>query len=326
MNIDAIICTYNESISKINSTLISCIEQSTPFRKIYLVDDASTTIIRDSELINHPSINLIVLERNKGISGARNTALKISDADYIACINIEVILEKNWLESCLGFLVNKSDAGCVFAKLLPYKNTLLSQWRMRFHEVQFGTLTSGHTYVFAPGHAVLFKKSALDEVGFYNESFKLTYEDGDICWRLRNIGYETYYINNVFCISLQDDNIQNLAKKQLLRLPGQLPGQTTSEMNYTKFFYEHSIDSLFRISRNIYKLRLNYIFIDIPIYILGFYHFYKLKKNNLFILFFNKILFKIIIKIITSVLIVSKLLGTVHNCFMAIEASNSYLK
>lgn len=279
MNIDAIICTYNESISKINSTLIGCLEQSTPFRKIYLVDDASTTVFEAKELIDHPSINLIVLEKNKGISGARNTALKMSDADYVACINIEVVLEKNWLKSCLEFLVNKADAGCVFGKLIPYKQTLLSKWRMRFHEVQFDSLESGNTYVFAPGHAVLFKKHALDEVGLYNESFRLTYEDGEICWRLRNIGYETYYINNVSCISLQDDNLLNLAKKQLLRLPGQLPEQITSEMNYKKFFYEHSKDSIYRIGRNIYKRRLNYIFIDIPVYTLGFYYFYKSKKK-----------------------------------------------
>lgn len=275
MNVDAIICTYNESISKINSTLRGCLDQSTPFRKIYLVDDASTSVLEAKELIDHPSINLIVLEKNKGISGARNTALKLSDADYVACINIEVVLEKNWLKSCLEFLVNKTDAGCVFGKLLPYKKTLLSEWRMRFHEVQFDSLESEYTYIFAPGHAVLFKKQALDKVGLYNELLKLTYEDGEICWRLRNIGYETYYINTTFCVSLQNDNLLTLAKKQMFRLPG----QNVSDINYIKFFYEHSRDSIFRIGRNIYKLRLRYIFIDIPVYMFGFYYFYKHKRK-----------------------------------------------
>lgn len=276
MNIDAIICTYNESINKINSTLIGCLEQSIPFRKIYLVDDASTNVFRGNELINHPSINLIVLEKNKGISGARNTALKLSNAEFVACINIEVILEKDWLKLCLEFLTNKNDAGCVFGKLIPYKYNLLSRWRMRFHEVQFSTLRSGHTYVFAPGHSVLFKKSALDEVGLYNELLKLTYEDGDICWRLRNIGYETYYIDYVSCISLQEDNLLNLAKKQMFRLPG----QNVIKINYKRFFYEYSRDSVFRISRNIYKFRLSFILIDVPVYILGFYYFYKFKKRT----------------------------------------------
>lgn len=274
MNIDAIICTYNESINKINLTLIGCLEQSMPFRKIYLVDDASTNIVEYNKLINHPSINLIVLEKNKGISGARNTALKISDAEYVACINIEVILDKNWLKSCLEFLVNKTDAGCVFGTLIPYKNSLLSRWRMRFHEVQFNNIDSGDTYIFAPGHAVLFKKNALDEVGLYNEIFKLNHEDGEICWRLRNKGYETYYISSAYCISLQDDNVSTLAKKQMFRLPGQI----ISELNYTKFFYEYSKDSILRIGRNIYKLRFSYILIDIPVYIFGFYYFYKQKK------------------------------------------------
>lgn len=272
--VDAVICTYNEDIEKVNLTLQSCLNQTITFQNIFLVDDASTIRFDIEKLIDSPLIKFIQLTKNKGISGARNSAIALSKADFIACINIDVVLDESWLQKGLAFLQNENNAGCVFGRIMPYKNTLLSIWRMRFHEVQFDQLAP--VTHFAPGHAVLFKKKAIEKVGGYNESLRLIREDSDICERMKDQGFDTCYLSTMFAISYQDDDLELLAKKHIVRIGG----DNVHRFNYNTFLSTFTKDVLTRIGRNIFKGRFNLISIDIKIYFKGF-KYYKRKRELL---------------------------------------------
>jgi GT2 family glycosyltransferase len=216
--VDAIICMYNEEVEKINFTLNGCLSQTYLFNKIFLVDNGSTIKFDKSLLLTNEEIQYIELPANKGISGARNAALKLSNAEFIACLNIDVVLDKNWLQQGLSALEEDKNAGCVFGEIIPDKDSLLSKWRMRFHEIQFNKLLK-YTH-FAPGHAVLFRKKAMDEVDGYNESLRLVMEDSDICERIKIKGYETLYSPVMLSTSFQSNDIELLSKKHIVRIGG----------------------------------------------------------------------------------------------------------
>lgn len=267
--IDAIICCYNEDPEKINQTLRGCLEQSIPFKNIFLIDDGSKEKpIHKNQLLNDPSVRVIQLLENKGISAARNIGINISKADYVACINIEVIINSKWNEDCLKFLEKNKSIGCVFGRMSPHSKSIYTKWRMRFHELNFNK-TAG-IVPFAVGHAVFFRKNLLDSVRGYNESLRLVMEDSDICERIKKIGFDTYYLPQAECVSMQEDTLQSLSKKHIVRCTY----GTIDAISKNKFLATTTKDLFHRMSRNIIKGRINFLPIDVLIYLYGF-HFFK---------------------------------------------------
>jgi GT2 family glycosyltransferase len=271
--VDAVICTYNEEIEKINLTLESCLNQTYKFKTIYLVDDGSDKKIQYEKLIRSDAIQVLELENNGGISKARNTAINLSNADYIACINIEVVLSNNWLEEAITVLKAEAQVGCVFGRITPFKKTLLSQWRMRFHEIQFDQLERYTS--FAPGHAVLFKSIAIKNVGGYNERLKLIQEDSDICERINKCGYLTCYVSSISSSSMQEDSLEQLSKKHIVRIGG----NRVDKFSLSKFFIMFSKDFMFRVCRNIYTKRFYFLTVDLLIYLKGFKYFNRRRSS-----------------------------------------------
>jgi GT2 family glycosyltransferase len=274
--VDVIITSYEENIDKINRTIESCIHQSYRINKIWLVDDGSVNKpINKSYLSFSNDIELILLPINVGISAARNIALSKSTANFIVCMNVEIVLTIYWLENCIAALLNDDTVAAVYGKMIPYKQSLLSKWRVRFQEIKYD-IPSGYAQ-FAVGHAVLFKKELLDKIGGYNEQLKLVHEDADICNRLKSLGFNIYYQSLATVISYQNDTLVYLAKKQMIRSTfGQFKNLTVLD------FWKYSTkDLLNRIGRNIIKLRWYFLPIDIAIYCVGFWHFSK-EKQRLF--------------------------------------------
>lgn len=274
MIVDAVISSFNEPVDKINLVLRSCLKQIKPFRNIYLVDDGSKeTPVNANDLVGGNQIRLLRLEQNKGISVARNFAICQSDAEGIACINVDMFLEPNWLEATASCLNQQPNVGCVFTSMRPAKHTLLSAWRMRFHEEHYN-IPSGEV-TFAPGHAVLFKRSILFKVGGYNPVFKRVREDFDICEKMRQVGFTTYYLNMPLSVSYQSDTISYLTYKQVARLCG----NHATIMSPLDFFKRSTNHFFIRISRNLAKGRFHFLGIDIIIYFKGFHCFKKFKET-----------------------------------------------
>ena len=255
--VDAVITTFNESPKQINITLQSCIKQSYPFNKIYLVDDGSANFYV-SDIIEHPLIEVIQLPKNLGISGARNIGISQSSAEYIACINVEIELEPNWLKLLLENFCecHEFPISAAFGRLVNNNKSFLSNWRMRFHEQQY-EMNSGIAK-FAPGHAVLFKRFFLDQVKGYNTEFKLVHEDADICFRLQRLGTLIYYNAQVITISYQQDSLGLISKKHFVRIT---VGRCKS-LGYREFLKILLRDHFNRVFRNLVKGRWSFFFLD----------------------------------------------------------------
>ena len=50
---------------------------------------------------NFPAVNLIQLEKNEGFAGPNNIAFRAAPGKWIATVNNDMILDKNWLENLL---------------------------------------------------------------------------------------------------------------------------------------------------------------------------------------------------------------------------------
>jgi GT2 family glycosyltransferase len=256
--VDVIIPVYGERSEALAATLSACLNQTFPVSRIFVVDDGSPELVSIPPWTqSSPQISLIRLSRNQGISAARNAAIARSSATLLACVNTEVLPDPDWLATCQNYLAAHSDVGACYTRVVPqWPDRLLTRWRMRFqepkHEDQSGPV------LFAHGHAVLFRKEAVDLVGGYDVRYRRHFEDWDICQRMRKAGWESHYVVLSRCVSIQEDSLKSLAEKQLRDSGWYSP----AESSLARLYLHLSKWTLIRAGRNILKGRLYFLPVD----------------------------------------------------------------
>ena len=260
--VDAVIPVYGERSEDLAATLSACVKQSYPISRIFVVDDGSPEPIALPDG-SHSSLEICILRlpQNQGISAARNAGIARSSAPLLACINTQVLPDADWLAVCANYLSSHPRVGACYARLVPYKpNRILTRWRMRFLETKFGEQSGPSP--FAPGHAVLFRKEALDLVGGYDVHYRLHHEDSDICQRMRKSAWETHYVTGSRCISIQEDTLRELAAKELRESYWYSP----SESSLIQLYLYLTKWTLIRGGRNLLNGRFHFLPVDVAVW------------------------------------------------------------
>lgn len=261
VGVDVVIPVYRERRETIQATLEALLAQAHPISKIYMIDDHSPVPVTLPPGVQEDSrVCLIRLEKNSGISGARNCGIAKSTAPFLACVNCEVLPAKNWVSSCANYLVMHPQAGVAYTRIIPHRpDRLLTRWRMRFQETRFPDVSG--PVAAAPGHALMFRREAIERV----EGFKLGMrcdEDADICFRIRDAGWQTHFVSDSECVSIQDDTLPRLAQKDLTRSNWESP----ADYAFSRFLWIRIKMTLVRIARNLVKVRLNFLPVDLAVF------------------------------------------------------------
>jgi cytochrome c biogenesis factor len=130
---------------------------------------------------------------------------------------------------------------------------------MRFQELQFGDMRHS---TFAPGHAVLFRRGTLVSVGGYHARFRRVREDSEICERLKNAGWETYYVAKSRCTSVQDDGLRMLSRKALARSDWHSP----ADYSFPRVVIDQTRWLVMRLGHNLVKLRFYFWPVDVAVW------------------------------------------------------------
>jgi len=111
-NVTVIIPCFNDGeyiVEAINSIL----NQTLQAVKIIVVDDGSDFETQNVlKAINHPIVQ-IVQQQNRGVSNARNTAIILSQTDYILNLDADDYFEPSFIEKAVKILNNNSNIGIV---------------------------------------------------------------------------------------------------------------------------------------------------------------------------------------------------------------------
>ncbi|MBY0588216.1 glycosyltransferase family 2 protein [bacterium] len=201
-----IVCTYNNR-EIIDHVLSSIRNQSDRDWEAICVDDASTDGTPELIAERYPFVRLIRRTQGMGPSINRNEAIEQSTGDYIACLDSDVELDKDWLARTAAYLESHPDTGIVGGKLLYAANPHI----INSYGGQIGKL--GLAWDGYDGHdesnfcqpidalwicsaAMVVRRSVLDRVGLFDDTFFYGYEDSDIGWRVVLAGYR--------CVCLPD--------------------------------------------------------------------------------------------------------------------------
>ncbi len=260
--VDVVIPVYNERPEAIEATLDACLGQTHPISQIFVIDDGSAVPAAIPKRIETTGrASLTRLPENQRNAAARNVGLAKCTSPLIACINCEVLPAQDWLATCVSYLSERPEVGVCFTRTVPdHPKRLLSRWRMRFQETKFGPAT-GATH-FATGHAVLFRREAVERVGRYNVRLGNVSEDSDICERIRAAGWDTHFVAQSQCVSIQNNTVTEFAKKELSRNAWECP----KDYPLSRLILQRSKWTLIRMGRNLLKGRLLFLPVDVAVW------------------------------------------------------------
>ena len=182
----------------------SILNQNYSSYEIIIVDNGSSD--GSVQYINekYPEFTLIQNKENLGFAAAVNQGIKASNADYIFLLNNDVELEPDSISNLLKCIEKDENIFAVSSKMIQYNDrskmddagdeyTILG-WTRKVGDGKSPDLYTAEREIFsACAGAALYRKSILDELGYFDENFFAYMEDVDISYRARIKGYKCVY-------------------------------------------------------------------------------------------------------------------------------------
>ncbi len=182
--------------------IASALAQSLPASAVLVVDDASTD--RSPQLAIKLGARVLALPENRGFAHAVNFGVQESSTEWVAVINSDVVLAKDWLALLLD-AADLSDASYACGPITRHDQTgildgaydLLSRgacpWRagsgFRIEELRL----PGDFWL--PSFtALLIRRDVFLQTGSLDETFGSYLEDVDFALRLRKAGYTGVFV------------------------------------------------------------------------------------------------------------------------------------
>ncbi|MDR2774500.1 MAG: glycosyltransferase family 2 protein [Tannerella sp.] len=190
------------------------------YGSLYGVSDETHEILQPHGI----RINFIQLEKNYGVAFARNAGMKMAKGEFIWILDVDTIVNRDAIDGMMDYLISHPECGLCACSLQSEKGNIQDSCRrLPYPEYKIRNLLSGMTgetaflrrlheklkerneaqfyhkklsgsepfeaeYVI--GACQLFRRTALDEVGYLDKRIFYGPEDADFCLRISRKGYK----------------------------------------------------------------------------------------------------------------------------------------
>lgn len=175
---------------------------------VTIIDNASSEEIPPQLLETSPQVKLVRHSSNVGFAAANNVAVSKHslDGEWIALINADAFAEPYWLDALMAAAESKPEFDIFGSKLLKASapseldgvgDAYHLSGRIWREGKGSPVLASADECceIFSPcAAAALYRRSAFEEVGGFDEDFFCYVEDVDLGFRLRLAGYRCLYV------------------------------------------------------------------------------------------------------------------------------------
>lgn len=201
------------SVITVNYNGIKFLEQC--FNSLFKINKNgfSLEIIMVDNLSKDNSINLVkrkfpgikIIENDiNNYTKALNKGIENSKGEYIAFLNNDAVVEKNWLKGLMDVINRDKKIGAVQSKILFSDGKTINSVGgeeiedFYFRDIGFGEKDTGRynkveERSFLSGGSVLFRRECLKNVGGFDEDFVMYFEDIDYSFRCHDKGWKLFY-------------------------------------------------------------------------------------------------------------------------------------
>jgi GT2 family glycosyltransferase/glycosyltransferase involved in cell wall biosynthesis len=176
-------------------------------------DNISLEIIMVDNLSQDDSVSLvkekfpevIIVENDvNNFARALNLGIEHARGDYIAFLNNDTIVGKNWIEGLLDVIDGDERIGAVQSKILFSDGEIINSVGVEdvkdfyfkdigFDERDHGQYQSAKEIDYFTGGSVLLRRACIEGVGNIDEDFIMFFEDIDYSIRCRKAGWKLFY-------------------------------------------------------------------------------------------------------------------------------------
>jgi glycosyltransferase involved in cell wall biosynthesis len=210
MDLSILVCSYNRSdfLFKCITSIINQTEKREEKIEIVIVDnnshDNTNQVVNELKEKYRTKIKYII-EKKQGISYSRTTGAKESEGEFIACIDDDAIINKDWLET-LFKNIRTIDAEVFGGPIYPNFEIECPDWIDQDYFIR--RYMSGDGYLnkitsqtgFSGGNMCI-KKIIFEKIGYFDETFGMKGnkmglgEEPDFFYRLYNSDFQARLYN-----------------------------------------------------------------------------------------------------------------------------------
>lgn len=231
MDLSVIIVNYNvrQFLENALSSIYRALEGIEA--EVFVVDNASDDGSVEMVKTKFPQVFLIENTANVGFARANNAALKLARGRYLLFINPDTVVQEDTVNVMMRFLDEHPDAGLAGCKVLnpdgsfqlPCRRSFPTPWvaftkifglsalfpqSRLFGKYNLTYLSTEETYPVdaVSGSFMMLRREVYEKVGGLDEAFFMYGEDLDWCYRIRQAGYQVYYVHSTKIIHFKGES------------------------------------------------------------------------------------------------------------------------
>jgi hypothetical protein len=159
---------------------------------------------------NYPNVKVIQNKKDYGVSRAYNIGASQAGGKYIALLNIDTQVDKNWLTSLVEVIESSEEIGAVVSKIYNYYDKKIIDYAGGICDKFGKTRHIGQRKkdrklfniqretFFACGTALLIRMTLYKKIGLFDPLYYAYCEDLDLSWRIWLAGYKIIYVPTSF--------------------------------------------------------------------------------------------------------------------------------
>lgn len=202
--------------------------------EIVLVDNASTDDSVPWLEQRFPQVKLVRSARNGGIAGGNNLGIRNSAGSLILLLNNDTLVLPGSIDRCIEFLRAHPEAAGVGGELLNPDHTFQSGysgfptlWEQFLVVTRIGMLFRPYFPSRPPGRLpcpvdwmstafMLFRCQPLEQVDLVDEDFFIYCDETDLQYRLRQAGWQLYYLPEVKTIHFGGKSLNPWRRRKMV--------------------------------------------------------------------------------------------------------------
>jgi len=200
--------------------------------QVIVVDNASEDGSADAVEAAFPGVEVVRRDLRHGFGANHNEAIRRSRGRYVLILNEDTVLSGGMLDALCSFMDQNPGIGAVGPRIF-YPDGSVQASAFRFPtpgRVALTTLTLQKAFWrqcdtdriarvdWVCGAAILARRSALEQIGGFDERLFIYSEDPDLCLRLREAGYATAFFPHASLVHFENATTSGVPERRIYQM------------------------------------------------------------------------------------------------------------